>query len=124
MYNMVLCSDGKIRLCGFRGAFFKEYAAEVWPIHTMWYAAPYRAVHWNGPLDSEDDYFALGVSIWELFTGRRPFEEMDYNTQWKWIREGNVVDLDEITDEEALKTAKTLMSAMLQRTSSEGGTVM
>ena len=88
------------------GGFFKEYAAEMWPIHTMWYSAPDRAVHWNGPLDIEDDYFALGVSVWELFTGRRPFEEMDDNTVWKWIREGNVVDLEEITDEEALRRRK------------------
>ena len=42
------------------------------------------------------------------------------NTLWKWIREGNVIDMDEITDEEALKTARTLMSPMLQRTSEDG----
>jgi hypothetical protein len=124
MDNMLLCGDGKIRLCDFRRAFFKDYAAEMRPIHTMWYAAPYRAVHWNGPLDIENDYFALGVSIWELFTERRPFEEIDDNTVWKWIREGNVVDLEEITYEEASKTAKTLISPMLQRTLSEGGTAM
>lgn len=123
MDNMLLCRDRKIRLCDFRGAVFKEYAAEMRPIHTMWYSAPDRAVHWNGPLDSEDDYFALGVSVWELFTGRT-FEEIDDNTVWKWIREGNVIDMDEITDEEAFKTAKTLMSPMLRRTSSEGSTAM
>ena len=94
MDNMLLCGDGKIRLCDFRGAFFKDYAAEMRPIHTMWYAAPYRAVHWNGPLDIEDDYFALGVSIWELFTGRRLFEEMTTpcgsgsvkGMWWTWMR--------------------------------------
>jgi hypothetical protein len=56
-----------------------------------------------------------------LFSG--PFDDKDEKTRWTGIRGGHVVDLDEISDDEALKTVNTLMSPMLGRLSEDNSVV-
>jgi hypothetical protein len=114
--NMLFCGDGKVRLCDFVGAFLKEHSKEAFPVYSIPYLSPYRALHLEGPLTFNDDLFALGVSIWELFTGKRPFQGMNIGTIRRLIREGNVVDISEIGDNSVALIVQDLMSPMLAKT--------
>jgi serine/threonine protein kinase len=113
--NMLLCSDGKVRLCDFTGAFLKEHSKEVVPIYTGHYLSPYRALH-PGPLTVEDDLFALGVSIWELFTDKRPFQGLKFGEERMLIKKGAIIDISEIEDDEVRCIVEELMSFMLAKT--------
>ena len=61
--NVLMCSDGKIRPCGFGGAFLQKHANYVGPRFTPHYISPFRARHLDEPLTAEDDLFALGAPI-------------------------------------------------------------
>jgi serine/threonine protein kinase len=113
--NMLLCSDGKVRLCDFHGAFLLRHSNEAPPVYTISHMSPYRALHPKGPLTMEDDYFALGVTIWELFTGMRPFQGMKMGAIREVIRDGGVVNLDEIEDIDVRHAVEKLMSFMLAK---------
>lgn len=117
--NILLCSDGKIRLCDFAGAFLKKHSGNASPVYTIPYLSPYRALHLKGPYTVEDDLFALGVSLWELFTGKTPFQGMKVGAIRRLIQEGHVVDLSEIEDDDAIHVAEELMSFMLKMTLKE-----
>ena len=71
--HMFLCSDGNVRLCDFAGEFLNEHSAEAPWIYMISYLSLYRALHLGGPWTVEDDLFALGVSIWELFSRKTAF---------------------------------------------------
>jgi len=113
--NMLLCADGKIRFCDFTGSILKRHSSEGRVASTPNYLSPYRALNPKGPFTEEDDRFALGVTIWEIFTGKRPFIDWKGGYVREKIRAGFVVDLSEIEDEEARQVAEELMSYMLQK---------
>ena len=111
--NMLLCSDGKVRLCDFAGAILVNDSSPPSPINTVSWLSPYRTLHLNDPSTVEDDLFALGVSIWELFTEKRPFEGLKDLAVRHLIRNGGTIDISEIEDEEAHEIVKGLMAFML-----------
>lgn len=117
--NMLQCSDGKVRLCDFAGAFLIHDPGPLPSINTTSWLSPYRALHPNESPTVEDDLFALGVSVWELFTGKRPFEGLKGNAAGELIRNGKTINVDEIKDEEACKVVKKMMSGMLMRGDSQ-----
>ena len=54
------------------------------------------------PLETDDDYYGLGWAVWELFTGKIPFQDIpDTETVVQMIIEGAKPNLDEIEDEVA-----------------------
>ena len=112
---MILCSDGKIRLCDFADS--KSEERETHSHHVVCSAILGKT--WKGPPDKENDVSTLWISIWKLFAGRRPTDDKDERTIFTWTRGGHVVDLDEISDEEALKTVNALMSPKLGRLSED-----
>ena len=78
--NMLLCSDGKVRLCDFAEArpLNEDLAAWEEGTVTVNYTSPHRCQARVGyspdsPPVVEDDLYALGLSIWELYTGKVPF---------------------------------------------------
>ena len=111
--NILLCSDGKVRLCDFAGAFLYQHSKEAPPVYTTTHLSPYRMAHMDGPFTMEDDLFALGVSIWELYTGKQPFHGERFMR--RLIREGSVVELSEIGDDEVIHLAEELMSFISRR---------
>jgi hypothetical protein len=115
LHNMLLCSDGKIRLCDFGGAILEEHSAETQPAYTWNYLSPYRVANLDAPFSKEDDLYALGISIWDLYTGKHPLPGKIGPAVREAIRAGFVVDLSEIEDEEARQVAEKLMSHMLQK---------
>jgi len=113
--NMLLCSDGRVRLCDFAGAFLIDDPNPPAPIYTAAWLSPYRSRHIQEPPTIDDDLFALGVSIWELFVGRRPFEGLKGIATAQLIRKGETIDITEIGDAEARSMVRELMSGMLMK---------
>ena len=110
--NMLQCSDGTVRLCDFAGAFKVHDPSPPTPIYTPQWLSPYRALHSKEPPTMDDDLFALGVCIWELFTGKKPFEGKGAR---ELICQGETINVNEIEDEEARNVVKELMSGMLMK---------
>src|SRR2546423_9652377 len=55
------------------------------------------------PLSLDDDLYGLGLTIWELFTGHRVYEDMDgVEAEENYIVEGYIVNVDEAVDPEAI----------------------
>ena len=52
------------------------------------------------PLSRADDFFALGLTIWELFSGKVPFEGLREDEVEKEILDGKTVDLGVISEME------------------------
>jgi serine/threonine protein kinase len=97
--NMLLCSDGKIRLCDFAEArLLSEDPADWEGMTTTNYVSPYRCrknSNWPDDRDSapvvEDDLYALGLSIWELWTGEMPFDGLYADDIREMVRSGQTV---------------------------------
>jgi serine/threonine protein kinase len=103
--NMLLCSDGKLRLCDFAEARRVDEALDSWEgTTTINYMSPLRCR--NGtegpgtPPTIEDDLYGLGLSIWELFAGKIPFEDDDMDDIINNVKTGQTVDVNEVEDEE------------------------
>ncbi len=83
--NIMLTTDGRVKVLDFGLAKLREApvadagasttTAAVTDRHVMlgtpYYMSPEQAE--NGPLDARSDVFALGVILYEMATGRRPF---------------------------------------------------
>ncbi|KAK3348789.1 kinase-like domain-containing protein [Lasiosphaeria hispida] len=71
--NFVRCRDGKLRLCDFAGA--RRIAGDgderPWEFagHTMRYMSPHCDILDTSPPTKDDDWYALAVSLWELYMG-------------------------------------------------------
>src|ERR1700722_19676809 len=74
--NLLMCSDGELRLCDF-GCAFLESEAEVPRALSTRYTSPYlcRMIP-LAPLSRAEDLYATGVSIWEIYTGLIPFGDI------------------------------------------------
>lgn len=57
------------------------------------------------PLSFDDDYYALGLAIWELWKGERVFQDLDtLEAEIEFVIHGVVVDVDEVEDLLAIDT--------------------
>ncbi|KAE9365166.1 kinase-like protein [Stipitochalara longipes BDJ] len=107
--NMLLCSDSKIRLCDFAEAKpVDEDPAEWAGQTTLNYSSPHRCQQNRGYPEErysapvvEDDLFALGLSVWELWKREVPFDDVYCDDIYQMISEGKTVDVEAIGDEEA-----------------------
>jgi hypothetical protein len=108
--NMLLDNQGKVRLCDFGEARYVDEDEAIWEGHSTWhYESPNRLVRGERlgqdppPPIIEDDLYSLGLSIWELYTGKITFEDlrMDDMGLKEKQREGETVDVDEVHDPEA-----------------------
>lgn len=99
--NMLRCSDGKIRLCDFDSARPIDEAPEAWEgLSTEQFLAPNRDFFNTGaPPTPSDDIYALGLSIWELYTGKEVFaDELDHMEEIS--KERRTVDVMEVEDQD------------------------
>ncbi|ERF71115.1 hypothetical protein EPUS_07787 [Endocarpon pusillum Z07020] len=99
--NMLRCSDGKLRLCDFDSARPIDEAPGAWDaLCTHQYLAPNRDFfQTDAPPTPSDDIYALGLSIWELYTGKQALiEELDDIEEV--LKERRTVDLTEVEDQD------------------------
>lgn len=106
--NFLLYHD-KLCLCDFEES--QSIGAEREPSNaTMMYRPPWRvrANIWENTdpsLSIDDDLYGLGLSIWELFTGHRVYEDLDgVEAEEHHIIHGEVVNVDEVGDPAAVET--------------------
>ena len=98
---MLRCNDGRLRLCDFDSARPIDEAPEAWEgVSTDQYLAPNRDFFQTGtPPNPSNDIYALGLSIWELYTGKQALmEELDNIEQV--LKERRTVDLTEVEDQD------------------------
>ncbi|KAJ7113257.1 kinase-like domain-containing protein [Mycena crocata] len=70
--NLLLCSDGRLRLCDFDNAAL-ESDNHIATEFTLPYCSPFRMRgHTDVPMTRAEDTYASGLTIWELYTGRTP----------------------------------------------------
>jgi len=102
--NMLLCSDGKLRLCDFQEARKVDDDPSEWEgMSTDNYMSPHRCRYWPDGGDPaptiEDDLYGLGLSIWELYTRKIPFENEYGDDILNTLKSGQTVDVNEVEDE-------------------------
>ena len=44
---------------------------------TTQYVSPFRTLMRDAPLAKADDLYATGITMWQLYTGREPFDDVD-----------------------------------------------
>lgn len=101
--NMLRCRDCKLRLCDFDAARpIIDEDPQLWEgLCTEQYLAPNRDFFSTGKAPTaEDDLYALGISIWEVWTGKEALKD-EWNNIEDVLRERRSVDVGEIRDLEA-----------------------
>lgn len=81
--NLFLCADGSLKVLDFGVAKVRRPGAELTspgqPAGTVRCMAPEQ--HLSGDVDERTDIYAAGLALYELITGRGPFDELRGNTQ-------------------------------------------
>ncbi|KAJ7226594.1 kinase-like domain-containing protein [Mycena rebaudengoi] len=82
--NLLLCSDGELRLCDFDDASVEGDGYTMTNVSYP-YCSPFRARNQAHdtytPLTRAEDVYAMGLSMWEIYTGRLPLTSDDENTK-------------------------------------------
>lgn len=108
--NMLLDDQGTLRLCDFAEGRYVDEDEDVWEGRsTMHFDSPNRLVRGQQagrslpPPVMEDDLYGLGLSIWQLYTGGIPHDEVvGDDLELREIQQkGETVDVEEVDDLEA-----------------------
>jgi len=84
--NFLRCQDGKLRFCDFDSARrINETTDDEWEgFFSNRYLAPNRNCPRRPRLPTtEDDWYGLAISLWELYTGKDALEDEDMEALWK-----------------------------------------
>ena len=75
-HHVLVLDDGSVRLTDFRSASLlrRDYSVTTAPGA---YTAPEQTGRTNRPVDKRADFYSFGVMLYELLTGRLPFEAND-----------------------------------------------
>lgn len=101
--NLVICSDGRLRLIDFGNSQYATSAVydPEGEGPTLRYRSPKRVqMGLKYPPRKEDDYYAAGLSAYEIATDKVPFAELedDYDEIHQAIKRGQAPDLNKILD--------------------------
>ncbi|KAF3282236.1 hypothetical protein TWF970_001649 [Orbilia oligospora] len=107
--NFVVCKGNVIRLCDFESARPADESSQIWE-HLMDESIIGGATEqYYNKSRSQDDYvptkaddlYALAISVWELYTGKVPFEGIESGEEIRSHHStGQTVDLTEVQDDE------------------------
>ncbi|KAF8825461.1 hypothetical protein HHX47_DHR6000036 [Lentinula edodes] len=108
--NLLLCSDGQVRLCDWalasvNGDNFVAYAV------SDHYASCRRCCLPQEPLALEEDLYATGVSIWEIWMEKVPFEDVEEDIVDELVMGGIRPDLQAVDDPEIAALIKSYLDA-------------
>jgi serine/threonine protein kinase len=111
---MLICSDGKICLCDFAETRGVGEDPQSWEgMTTANYLSPIRTQHQRHagypPPTIQDDLYGLGLSIWELYTGKMPFKDMYIDDIVDVLQYGGTVEVDEVSDENVRAVIRTYL---------------
>ena len=102
--NMLVCASGRLHFCDFAESRRTDEDPGKWHGNvTVNYLAPNRSHYWfdndapPAPTMS-DDWYGLGLSIWEIYTGKFPFEGEQDDDIVEQLLEGVTVDLSLIPE--------------------------
>lgn len=118
--NMLLDNQGILRLCDFGEGRYVDEDEHVWDGSSTWhFESPNRLLRGQQfgrhppPPTIEDDLYGLGLSIWQLYTGRIPHEDIagDDPDLKERQRNGETVNVAAIHDQEA----RGIITSLLRR---------
>jgi serine/threonine protein kinase len=95
--NLVFDAAGNLRFIDFAEAVL-ESEPPCRHASTTRYVSP-SPLKTGSPLTRADDQYAAGVTIWHIYTGHLPFENVDEDDLDLLIEEGLRPDLSQIDDE-------------------------
>lgn len=107
--NMLLrAADGKLCLSDFCEGRKIDDGVDLWDgMVTDHFMSPHRCRNWpDGPdpaPDPQDDLYALGLTMWQLYTGKYPFKDWYCDDIYDYVQSGKTVDVAEVEDESARK---------------------
>ncbi|EPS41261.1 hypothetical protein H072_4861 [Dactylellina haptotyla CBS 200.50] len=95
--NFVRCTDGKLRMCDFETSRPADEDPALWGVkgvgrYTSQYRCPTRPD--KAAPTKFDDWYAMAVSIWEIYTVKMPFEGWEY--MYRAHLERQTVDVSEV----------------------------
>ncbi|KAJ7578579.1 kinase-like domain-containing protein [Mycena floridula] len=102
--NLLLNSAGKLLLCDFSESVVDSDENNVAKVLTTRYASRHQLSSETHRVTKTEDLYATGVTIWELYTGRIPFQDLDEDCAEDIIRAGIRVDPGEIEDQSVAAT--------------------
>ncbi|KAJ3809806.1 kinase-like domain-containing protein [Lentinula lateritia] len=108
--NLLLCSDGQVRLCDWalasvNGDNFIAYAV------SDHYASSRRCCLPQEPLALEEDLYATGVSIWEIWMEKVPFEDVEEVIVDELVMGGIRPDVQAVDDPEIAALIESFLDA-------------
>ncbi|MEZ4871616.1 MAG: serine/threonine-protein kinase [Bdellovibrionales bacterium] len=65
-------------------------------VGSLLYAAPEQIGALKRPIDERSDLYGLGVILYEMLTGEKPFDHSDFNELYKWHTSGTYADYAKI----------------------------
>jgi serine/threonine protein kinase len=124
--NMLLNAEDKLVLCDFGTSAFVDEVHYPSAISSRW-CSPYRLE--SQPPNSrrlvvEEDIYGLRIAVWELFTGKVPFEEIDDDDNEidveDVIRRGETVDVPLVENLDARDFIKQCLAIFAEREENSG----
>ncbi|KAK3297363.1 kinase-like domain-containing protein [Chaetomium fimeti] len=116
--NMLLDNQGRLRLCDFCEGRYIDEDERIWDgAWTMHFESPNRLQRAQQserslpPPTVEDDMYGLGLSVWQLYTGKIPHGDVvgDDLELKERQRQGQTVDVGIVQDPEAREIITTLL---------------
>ena len=100
--NMLVDGHGQLKLCDFGSSvWIAENYAPPHALSIRW-CSPYRVgIGRASPLGFEDDIYAIGWAVWELFTGRPPYHDVADEDVEAAILSGYSADLGLVENKDA-----------------------
>jgi serine/threonine protein kinase len=100
--NALLTNTGDIELCDFPESSFLPCSHPP-KRSSIQYTSPQRCKNPTKPLGIFDDIYALGTSVWEIWTEKIPYEEIDDDDIEDEIANGKQPSLSLVTDSQIKK---------------------